>query len=112
MLKISNLNKPHIPNHNYPEEKKIEAITAYLTTGNLRITAAMTGIGYQLLCTWKTKQWWKEYEYEIKNAKRNETKDKLSKIVDKTLVMLEDRLDNGEIVLNNKTGELIRKPVM
>jgi hypothetical protein len=36
---------------------------------------------------------------------------KLSKIVDKSLSVIEDRLENGDIILNNKTGDLIRKPV-
>lgn len=111
MLKISNLNKTHEHGQHYSEEQKIAAVTAYLAVGNMRIVAGATGIAYGLLRIWKSRPWWKEYEYEIKNAKRSETKDKLSKIVDKSLVMIEDRLENGDLVLNNKTGELIRKPV-
>lgn len=36
---------------------------------------------------------------------------KLSKIVDKALDSIDDRLDNGDFILNNKTGEVVRKPV-
>ena len=36
---------------------------------------------------------------------------KMASIVDKALEKVDDRLENGDIVLNNKTGELIRKPV-
>ena len=111
MLKISNLTKKHEYNQPYSEEQKIAAVTAYLAVGNMRIVSGATGIAYGLLRIWKTKPWWKEYEYEIKNAKRSETKDKLSKIVDKSLALIEDRLENGEMVLNNKTGKLVRKPV-
>lgn len=111
MLKLSNLNKKHEYKTHWPEEKKLEAVTTYLAVGNMRIVSATTGVGYQLLRAWKGQPWWKEYEYEIKNTRRSAVNDKLSKIVDKTLIMVEDRLENGDLVLNNKTGELIRKPV-
>ena len=55
--------------------------------------------------------WWKEYEFDIANAKKTETSNKLSKIVDKSLALLEDRLDNGDYVVNQKTGEVCRRPV-
>lgn len=111
MLKISNLNKSHVPGTQWPMEKRIEAVTLYLQLGNMRIVSATCGVPHQLLRLWKTQPWWKEYEFEIKNAKRSDTNTKLTKIIDKTLEILEDRLENGEVVLNNKTGELIRKPV-
>jgi transposase-like protein len=111
MLKVSNLNKKHEYRTHWPMEKKIEAITQYLAVGNMRIVSAVTGVDYALLRAWKGQPWWKEYEFEIRNAKRSDTNSKLSKIIDKSLAIVEDRLENGEIILNNKTGELIRKPV-
>lgn len=111
MLKISNLNKQHTPGTTWPMEKRIEAVTQYLAVGNMRIVSAVTGVPYQLLRLWKTQQWWKEYEFEIKNAKRSDTKTKFSKLIDKSLDIIADRLENGEMILNNKTGELVRKPV-
>lgn len=111
MLKVSNLNKQHTPGTHWPMEKKIEAVTVYLQVGNMRIVSGATGVPYQLLRLWKTQPWWREYEFEIKNAKRSDTNTKLTKIIDKSIAILEDRLENGEVVLNNKTGELIRKPV-
>lgn len=111
MLKISNLHKKHEKNTLWPMEKKIEAVTAYLATGNMRIVSAAIGVDYQLCRFWKTQQWWKEYEYEIKNAKRSDTNNKFTKIIDKSLEIVADRLENGEMILNNKTGELMRKPI-
>lgn len=111
MLKISNLNKKHTEYTQWPMEKRIEVITQYLAIGNMRIVSAATGVPYSLIRAWKALPWWKEYEYEIKNAKRSDTNNKLSKIIEKSLAIVEDRLENGEIILNNKTGELIRKPV-
>lgn len=111
MLKISNLNRKHESGTQWPMEKRVEVVTQYLALGNMRIVSASTGVPYSLIRAWKALPWWKEYEYEIRNTKRSETNNKLSKIIDKSLTIVEDRLENGEIILNNKTGELIRKPV-
>jgi hypothetical protein len=111
MLKISNLRKQHEKGHHWPVEKKIEAVSIYLAVGNMRIVAGATGVDYQLLRLWKTQPWWKEYEYEVKNARRSDVNTKMSKLIDKSLEVVSDRLENGEMILNNKTGELMRKPV-
>lgn len=50
-------------------------------------------------------------EDEVVASKRVGQATKLSKIVDKALESIDDRLDNGDFILNNKTGEVVRKPV-
>jgi hypothetical protein len=111
MLKYSNMvasderGSPHKP------EVKYNCVVTWLATGNLRIAASTVNVPYNTARYWYTQPWWKEFEFEIANSKRTKTNNKLSKIVDKSLDLLEDRLENGEMVLNNKTGELIRKPV-
>ena len=101
--------KGHVVEHK--PEVKYNCVTAYLLTGNLRIAASTVNVPYTTVRAWHTESWWKEFEFEIANSKRTKTNNKLSKIVDKSLELLEDRLDNGDLVLNNKTGALIRRPV-
>jgi transposase-like protein len=110
-LKITNLNRPSNSKKNYPIEKKIEAVTQYLALGNLKQVAAITGVSYPNIKLWKSQDWWKELEVEIKAARRLQTNSKLSKIVDKALATVEDRIENGDIVFNRKTNELERIPV-
>lgn len=50
-------------------------------------------------------------EDEVVASKRVGQATKLSKIVDKALDSIDDRLDNGDFILNNKTGKVVRKPV-
>jgi hypothetical protein len=110
-LRLTNLKRPADSKKNYPIEKKIEAVTHYLALGNLRQVAAITGVSYPNIKLWKSQDWWKELEAEIKASRRLQTNSKLSKIVDKALQAVEDRIENGDIHYNRKTGELDRVPV-
>jgi hypothetical protein len=110
-LRVSNVNIPHAKNATWPVEKKIEAVTTWLALGNLRHTAASTGVSYGLIKEWKRMPWWKELEAEIVASRRIASATKLSKIVDKSLDVIDDRLDNGDFVYNSKSGEVHRKPV-
>src|SRR5574343_1148408 len=110
MLKLKNL-APREGNEHYKPEVKYQAVTTYLATGNLKMVANAMEIPYYTLREWFRSDWWKEYEFEIANAKKTETSTKLGKIVDKSLELLEDRLVNGDIIMNQKTGELVRRDV-
>ena len=110
-LKLGNLKRSSDDKTNYPVEKKIEAVTHYMLLGNMRQVSVLTGIAYSTLRLWKTNAWWKDLEAEIKAARRMQVNTKLSKIVDKALEAVEDRLDNGDIRFNPKTNELERVPV-
>lgn len=48
---------------------------------------------------------------EIRLIRKSKTGTKLNDIVTTSLELLQDRLENGDWVLNNKTGEMVRRPV-
>lgn len=108
---LGNLSKRHKKHAVWPLEKKIEVVTKYLVLGNLKLVAVDTGVDYSLVRAWKTQPWWKDLENEIRATQNIALDNKLSKIIERSMDATMDRLENGEIVLNNKTGELIRKPV-
>lgn len=110
-LKLSRVNIPHARNASWPVEKKIEAVTTWLALGNLRQVAAVTGVSYGMIKQWRIQPWWKELEAEVVASRRIQSGTKLSKIVDKSLDVIDDRLANGDFVYNSKSGELLRKPV-
>jgi len=95
----------------WPIETKFQAVENWLLYGNLRLTAEMTGVGYSLLKQWKTQEWWQDLEREIQAGARIKQTGNISKIVDKGLEVIADRLENGEVVLDQKTGDLVRRPV-
>lgn len=95
----------------YTWEKKIDAATKYMALGNMRLVSELCKIEYRTLMYWRKTPWWSELIEEIKNTRQTEVNTKLSKIVDKSLSVIEDRLQNGDFVMNRKTGEIDRIPV-
>lgn len=95
----------------YTWEKKYSVVAIYLQTGGLRDTEAKTGVPSSTIDAWRKTQWWPDLVNQIKSADATQMDNKLSRLVNKALGVVEDRLDNGELVLNNKTGEMVRKPV-
>ena len=71
-----------------------------------------TGISANTIRTWKTQDWWRELEGIIKEEEGTEQSVKLRGIVDKTLNIIADRLENGDFQYDPKTGGLIRRPVL
>lgn len=94
----------------WPETKKIEAVTTYLTTGSWVITSSMTGIPEITLKQWAKKPWWLEYKQDIQAQETITLDKKLEKVMDKALDAVTDRLDNGEFVYDEKTGKIKRVP--
>ncbi len=109
MLSIKNLSPSE--GRGFSPEVKYNVVLNYLATGNLKIAAASVGVAYETVKKWHQADWWKEFEFEIANSKRTSTNNKLSKLVDKSIELMEDRLDNGDFIVNNKTGEVCRRPV-
>lgn len=101
----------HQPGYKFPVEKRIEVVTKYLALGNMRLVSELTGVSYQLCRQWKTAPWWKELEDEIRAARTLELDNKLAKIVDKSLDTIADRLENGDVVFDQKSGTVVRKEV-
>lgn len=110
-LLLKNIHIPHAKNAVWKPEKKIEAVTTYLALGSLKQTAAVTGVSHSLIKQWHGQAWWKDLENEIVASRRVASANKLSKIVDKSLDVIDDRLDNGDFAYNSKSGEVYRKPV-
>jgi hypothetical protein len=95
----------------YSDSQKIEAVTTYLALGDLRLTANVLKIGEPTIRYWKSKDWWKEIESELRQAEDLQLSTRLKKIIDKSFEAVEDRLAHGDFVYDQKTGEMRRKPV-
>ena len=99
-------------NVRWSDKQKLEACTTYfMLGGNLALVARTLKIPYETLKQWKTSNWWKELETDIRKEERLQLSSKLKKVIDKSWDVLSDRLENGDHVYNQKTGELIRKPM-
>jgi transposase-like protein len=109
-ITVRNMSVKHRTNTNWPMEKKIEVVSQFLVLGNMKMVAAMTGVSYDLIRQWKTQAWWKDLENEIRQTQNIEMDTKLSKIVDRSLDAVMDRVENGDFVYDQKAGVLKRKP--
>ena len=98
-------------NKHWSESQRLEAVTTYLAIGNVTATAAALSIPLPTLKRWRQEDWWKTYEEELKHEESLQVSNRLKKIINRALDVTEDRLDNGNFQLNQKTGELVRIPV-
>ena len=95
----------------WPESKKIEAVTAYLSLGSMPLAAATTKLPLNTIQHWKKQPWWKELEQKIRDEDNQELDSKFTSIIKKTLTVIEDRLENGNYQFDPKTGRVLRIPV-
>ena len=91
---------------------KVEVVKTFLALGgNLQLTSGATNIPYRTLNVWKATNWWKNLVNELKKAEKLELSAKTKTIIERSMELLADRLENGDAFYHPKTGEIIRKPV-
>ena len=98
-------------NKRWSDQQKTEAAKTYLLLGNLALTSRILGIPEITLKVWKRSEWWAELVRELKSQERMELTSRTKKIVNAALTVVEDRLVNGDFQFDQKTGEVVRKPV-
>lgn len=92
----------------WPEKKRMEALTTFLATGSQAHTSAITGIPEQTIRTWRKQEWWADRIKEIKEGDNLQLDAKLTKVMDKALDAVMDRLENGEYMYDPRTGDIKR----
>lgn len=104
-----NKTKAGQPGH-WKESKFLEVVTTYLATGSYAETCRITGVPLKTLETWKTKDKWKEAIDRIRAEEDQGLDAKTSRIVNRALEKLEDLIENGEHIYDQKTGKIKRMP--
>ena len=74
-------------------------------------TSVMLGVPLPTLNLWKKSTWWKDIVDGIHDDDKVELDAKYQKIIRKALVVVEDRLDKGNFMMDQKTGQIVRVPV-
>ena len=98
-------------NLRWSEKQRMEAVNSYLLLGNLALTGRILNIPEITLRVWKAQTWWKDAVAEIKASEKVQLSTRIKKLVDGALAVVEDRLLNGDFQFDQKSGEVIRKPV-
>jgi hypothetical protein len=95
----------------WPQSKKTEAVLTWMTCGSLVQTAQIIGVGLPTIKHWRKQPWWIEAVEGFHDDDKTELDAKYQKIIRKALSVVEDRLDNGNFQMDQKTGEIVRVPV-
>lgn len=98
-------------NLRWSDSQKIEAVQTYLALGKITLAAAVLKIPEVTLRNWKSKQWWKDIEQELRVQDDLVLSSRLQNLINKSLETVQDRLENGDFIYDNRTGKLVRKPV-
>lgn len=94
----------------WKEAKRIEVLTTFLATGSQAHTAAITGVPEETIRTWRKSEWWRERTQEFKSDNNLVLDQKLTKVMDRALDAVIDRIDNGEYVFDAKLDRMVRVP--
>lgn len=95
----------------YPEAKKIEAATLYAALGNVYRVAELTGVPYGTCKKWSQEDWWYATLARVKRENLDEMDAKTTKIIDKALDKLMERIDGGDYIYDMKTGRTVPIPM-
>lgn len=106
-----NTPKKPVGRTNFTDKQKMEAVKLWLACGSPTHVGAALGINRRTIHIWMNSDWWKRVVEEIRTEGRFVLNKKLRNIVDKSLDVLYDRMENGDFAFNRDTGEVIRKPI-
>ena len=96
----------------WSDEKRVEAVSAYIAMGTMTVVAQATGIPVNTLYSWKKyTSWWPDLERTIRGEQNNEYSAVISDIVTSSLLAIQDRITSGDFIYNPRSGETTRVPM-
>lgn len=98
-------------NYRWSDQQKLEAVSSWLALGNLAMVSRILSIPEITLRVWKTSEWWAKAVEEIRLSENVQLSARMKKLVEASHVIVAQRLETGDPILNQKTGEIIYKPV-
>ena len=96
----------------FPEDKKTEVVALYVSgvTSPAELER-LTHVPASTIQSWRGQDWWIELSEKVHTTIDQDLVSKQTEIVETALEEIQDRLQNGDAVVNKRTGEITRKPV-
>jgi len=94
----------------WSDKKKNEAISVFAATKSPSLTSEQTNVPLTTIKKWQQQQWWKDKLKDIQEEDYDKLDSRLTKILDKTLDQLADRIEHGEYIFDVRTGKIKRLP--
>lgn len=96
----------------YPDKLKARAVREYMKIGSLPLVAEKIGVPFTTLQSWRYRtNWWGELTKRYQEEADRKLASKMEEVVAKAITQIEERIDNGDKILDSKTGEVISVPV-
>lgn len=95
----------------YTAYQRIDALFGYFIEGSVRGAAKLVGMPEGTILSWAQQSWWKNAIVKIKELKQEDLDVKYTRLIDRTVVEIADRLDNGDEKIHAKTGKPVRVKV-
>lgn len=95
----------------WSDSQKTEAVQTYMVLGSLKLVSGALQIPFDTLKVWKASEWWKTLEGELRVQEDLQLSARLTKIVNRSYDVIEDRMEHGDFVYDQKSGKMRRKPV-
>lgn len=91
---------------------KHKAIKMYMENGNLSLTARLLEVPFHTMQHWRYRtSWWPELQKRFQEESDRKLAAKMDKLVAKAVEKVEDRIENGDHILDSKTGDVIQVPL-
>lgn len=95
----------------FPQETKIEACTLYAVYGDFDVVSEKTRVPANTLRTWHQEPWWVDIQRQVYVEQNENLSSRINIVLDKSLVEIADRLENGDYYFTKGSQELRRKPI-
>lgn len=92
-------------------DQRLNAVAQYIQLGNMRTVCLVTGIPLATLNSWKLQPWWKELATQVRDEDAQQLDSNLKGIIDKAIKAVEERIDKGDHIFDQKTGKVRRVPI-
>jgi hypothetical protein len=102
--------KHHAPDW-FPQQTKIDACTLYCVYGDLEEVSKLTNVPAKYIRQWKEEPWWVEVQKKVYVEQNEKLGSRISSVLDKSLLEIEERLQNGDYLWDVRKSVLVRKPI-
>ena len=108
---MSQLAKQSQVGSKYTDDVRHQAISHYITLGNLQKVAELTNIPRRTLTDWKNSEWWETELTRVRAEKSEELDAVYTQAIHAAQKQILDRIESGDYILD-KNNQLIRKPMI
>ena len=95
----------------YPEEQKVAAAVLYAATGNITESAELAKVAPFAVRKWMGEEWWIQIQEQVHREENAKISAKMTELVVEVLDNMQERVKQGDPVLNKKTGEISKLPI-